>query len=110
MSSMKNIIKIQAKLDWKWGQTRTGNYIAVCDAIKQTVQAGQFTELIDTINEALESTFRELLSTGDLDTFLQENGWQRSDNVPSRSRKNIRFDVPFNLKGKRTRDLQEAFC
>jgi hypothetical protein len=107
---MKNTIHVQAKLLWKWGRTRNGRYIAACDAISQTVQAEKFEELLEIMHEALDSTFRELLSTGDLDKFLRIHGWTTTETPKLRSRKNVRFDVPFDLRGVRARDLEAALC
>ena len=104
---MKMTVHIQGKLIWKWGRTKSGSYVAVCDPLAQTVQANKFGELLETMNEALESTFKELFSSGDLEKFLQERGWSSPD-LPARARANVRFDMPFDLKGVRRRDLEEA--
>lgn len=107
---MKTIVHVRARLLWKWRRTGDGHYVAACDPIGQTVQAEKFDELLETINEALDSTFRELLSSGDLKRFLRDHGWTSPDLPDSRSRKNIRFDVPFDLRGVRARDLEAALC
>ena len=109
---MKRTVHIQGKILWKWGRTSQGNYIAVCDSIAQTVQASRFGELLETMQEALESTFRELFSSGDLENFLHERGWSTDLPVPSipGTQKNSRFEMPFDLKGVRKRDLEEALC
>jgi len=106
---MKTVVRIEGKLLWKWGRTKHGNYVAVCDAIAQTVQAEKFRELLQTIDEALESTFRDLFSSGDLDAFLKERGWSTESPVP-RSRRNVRFEMPFDLRGVPRRDFKEALC
>ena len=103
-------VHIEGKLIWKWGRTKHGTYIAVCDPIAQTVQADKFPELLETINEALESTFSELFSSGDLAKFLRERGWKSAELPGRRARRNVRFEMPFDLKGVRRRDLEEAFC
>src|SRR5437870_1276465 len=105
---MKNTVHVQAKLLWKWGRTKSGNYVAACDALAQTVQAEKFDQLLETMHEALDSTFRELMASGDLDTFLRERRWSSPDLPDAQARKNVRFDVPFDLKGVRARDLEEA--
>jgi hypothetical protein len=102
-------VQIQGNLVWKWGRTKAGNYIAVCDPIAQTVQAGKFGELLETMYEALDSTFRELFSSGDLEKFLRDRGWSLTAPMP-RTQKNVRFEMPFDLKGVRKRDLEEALC
>jgi len=106
---MRVTVHIKGKLMWKWGRTKNGNYIAVCDPIGQTVQASKFGELLETINEALDSTFRELLSSGDFEEFLRDRGWSSDLSTP-RNRRNVRFDMPFELKGVQRRDLEEAIC
>lgn len=106
---MTTTVHIQGNLAWKWGRTKKGNYIAICDPIGQTVQAATYGELLETMHEALDSTFRELFSTGDLEQFLREQGWILP--VPiRRTQGNVRFDMPFDLKGVRGRDLEEALC
>lgn len=105
---MRATVHIKAKLMWKWGRTKHGNYVAVCDPIAQTVQAAKFSELLETIQESLDSTFRELLSTGDLERFLSDRGW--SSDTPAPHNRNVRFEVPFDLTGVQTRDLKEALC
>jgi Arc/MetJ-type ribon-helix-helix transcriptional regulator len=107
---MKNVIRVQAKLVWKWGRGRSGRYVAICDAIRQTVEADRFEDLLETMHEALDSTFRELLASGDLDNFLREHGWGSLKIPSSTKRRNVRFDVPFDVRGIRTRDLEEALC
>ncbi len=81
----------------------------MCDALAQTVQASRFTELLETINEALESTFRELLSSGDLEHFLKDRGWKPDSPLPINQRK-VRFEMPFDLKGVKSRDFETALC
>jgi hypothetical protein len=103
------IIRIEGKLLWKYGRTKQGNYIAVCGPIAQTVQADKFSDLLETINEALDSTFRELLSSGHLEQFLRDRGWSSQLPAPT-ERKNLRFDMPFELKGVRRHDFNEAVC
>src|SRR2546423_330286 len=97
---MPFVVNIEGHLVWKYGRSKQGNYIGVCDAIGQTVQASRFSDLVETMNEALASTFKELLSSGDLEHFLRERGWKAARLPTSRS-KNVRFDIPFDLKGVR---------
>lgn len=105
------VVQIQGNLVWKFCQTKRGNFIGVCEALRQTVQAASYRELLETMNEALDSTFRELLSTGDLPKFLRDMGWTTVRHVP-RAQRNIRFDMPFEVKrgGTRTHDFQTAPC
>jgi hypothetical protein len=110
---MNVIVSIQAKLVWKWGRSKRGLYLATCPAIKQTVQADRWEDLLGSINESLDSTLREVFESGDFENFLREHGW-KAQNVPPNSPKGKRggvsFDVPFDLRGVRSRDLEEALC
>lgn len=108
MVEMENTVHVQAKLLWKWGRGPSGRYVAVCDVIGQTVEAKHFEELLETMHEALDSTFRDLLSSGDLEKFLRSHGWKTPDLPAPQKRQKVRFDVPFDLRGVRARDLEEA--
>jgi predicted RNase H-like HicB family nuclease len=102
---------VQAKITWKWVKTRHGKYVAICPALGQTVQAETFGDLVESMNEALDSTMRELMDSGNLNHFLKERGWKAV--MPEQRHKphqRVRFDVPYGLKHVRERDLQEALC
>lgn len=107
-TAMKHVVEVEGTITWKWGRTAQGQFIAICDPFGQTIQAAKFSDLLASINEALDSTFRELFSSGDLERFLRDRGW--SAKLPTKPQKNIRFDMPFDLKGVKKRDLQEAVC
>ena len=104
------VVHVEGHLVWKWSRTSSGNYVAFCDSIAQSVQASTFGELFETINEALGSTFNELFSSGDLAAFLQEHGWKSVDLPMDDGKKDVRFDMPFDLKGVSNCDLEEAIC
>jgi hypothetical protein len=108
-ADMNATVHIQGSLIWKWGRTKSGGYIAICDPIGQTVESDKFGELLEMIQEALDSTLRELFSSGDLENFLSERGWKAEKPIVSAQR-NVRFDMPFDVKGVPTRDLKEALC
>lgn len=107
---MTTTVHIKANLIWKYGKSKSGNYIAVCDPIGQTIQADTFSHLIASMNEAVDSTLRELFHTGDLEKFLADRGWSSEQVLPERRKTNLRFDIPFNVRGVRGRDLHEALC
>ncbi len=106
----KITVHIEANLIWKWCRTTHGKYVGICDAIAQTVQADKFGDLLETMNEVLDSTFRELLSTGDLNKFLHEHGWNIRGRPVSKRDVNIRFDVPFGLKQFKNSDPEKVLC
>ena len=106
---MKTLVQITAKLEWKFGRTKNRTYVAFCPPIAQTVQADSFTDLMACMEEALDSTLRELLASGDLPKFLEEHGWIAEGPKIEKNR-NVRFEVPFNLRQVRERDLEAALC
>ena len=102
-------VTIMANIAWRWGQSPRGKYIAICDALAQTVQADTFEELTHCMHEAVENTFQELLETDDLDEFLKEHKWKATSSIP-KQKKRVSFDVPFDLKRVKHSDLKATLC
>jgi len=88
------LVRINADLQWKATIGKGGNYVAVCDPLKITLQAETWAELMEDAAEVLDAIFRDLLSSNELERFLQERGWTTMGQVPNRQ-DNVRFDVPF---------------
>jgi predicted RNase H-like HicB family nuclease len=103
---MPTEIAIKAQLEWKYARTKSNKYIAICPALKQTLQANSFGEMLEVIKEALDSTFQALLETGDLQRFLREHGWSSSGQLSEKTKQCRRFEVPFDLNQVRERDLE----
>jgi len=101
------IIQIQANLNWQYSCARSGNFIAVCDPLKLTLQASTFSELLEDINISLDALFQDLLSEHELDRFLRERGWTALNPIPA-GPMNVRFDVPFELV--RANGQQASLC
>ena len=93
---MPMVIQIQANLNWRYTRARGGNYVAICDPLKLTLQAETFSDLIEDIGISLDALLKDLLSENELDRFLREHGWTALNPIPARP-KNVRFDVPFEL-------------
>jgi hypothetical protein len=90
-------ISLQAQVEWKFFRDDTSkHWIAVCDALKQTVSAETWAELNDSIAETLDLLFRELLEKDELASFLRSHGWRLNQPIPEH-RRNVRFDVPWKL-------------
>ncbi len=90
----RTVIQVQGNVRWSVRRARGGNWIAVCDALGLTVQSGTWTELMEDIGETLDAILKDLLSTGDLDRFLRQQGWQLADAIPEGA-EDLHFDVPF---------------
>lgn len=93
-SPVETRVRIDANLQWKSTIGKGGNFVAVCDPLKLTVQAETWAELMEDTAEVLNAIFIDLLSSNELDHFLRDHGWTMMGRVPAH-RENIRFDVPF---------------
>jgi hypothetical protein len=107
---MPNVIQIEGNLQWNYAVDHKSNrWVAVCQPLKLAIEVEAPEEFLETIGEAIDGFFRELLSTGDLDRFLGDNGWRRLTPIPERARR-LHFDVPLSTRRVEERDLQQAFC
>jgi hypothetical protein len=104
---MITIIQINANVPWQYSRAKGGNYVAVCDPLKLTLQAPTFSELMEDIAVSLDALMKDLLSENELDKFLRERGWSAVGQVPTRPR-NIRFDVPFAVTAMRAHGQQNS--
>ena len=91
------IAGMQANLQWTVQQGKGGNWIAVCEPLKLTVQSETFGELMEDIADTLDGVLKDLLASNELERFLQEHGWQIAGAMPvfALRPENVRFDVPF---------------
>jgi predicted RNase H-like HicB family nuclease len=94
---MPVLVRVDANLQWKVFPGRGGNWIAVCDPLKLTVQGETWADLMEDIGHTLNAILTDLLSTNELPRFLQDHGWQIVGGaIPQPSRpEDVRFDVPF---------------
>jgi len=104
-------ITIDGQLIWKYAQNReSGNWVAVCPELHIAVEGETFRDLMETVNESIDSIFADLLSTGRLDTFLRAHGWAPVSELVPRNSRNPRFDIPLETHRVPVRDLEEALC
>jgi hypothetical protein len=68
-------VRIDANLPWRYTIGRGGNYVAVCDPLKLTLQAESWDELMEDTSDVLNSIFHDLLRANELDRFLRDHGW-----------------------------------
>jgi predicted RNase H-like HicB family nuclease len=90
-------IEIKANLQWEYFKAKGGNWVAVCEPLKLTVQSETYTELMEDIGDTLDALFQDLLSSNELEKFLQDHGWTLAGQIPARDEP-VRFDVPFSTK------------
>ena len=87
-------------ITWIYNITEHGLYVAICDELKQTVQALNFIELTETINEVTDSTIRMYIEDDKLNLFIKNyNDWQTIiKNLPPKDKlDNVYFDIPVNI-------------
>jgi predicted RNase H-like HicB family nuclease len=88
------LVRVDANLKWSVLQGTGGNWVAVCDPLGLTVQGETWAELMEDIGHTLDALLKDLLSTRELDRFLQDRGWTPSAPIPEFP-EDVRFDVPF---------------
>lgn len=105
---MPQVIQVEANLAWKCVRTSGGNYVAVCDPLRLTVQSDTWASLMEDISDTLDMVLKDLLASDQLPKFLKDQGWTLVRPLPSRAeQKNVRFDVPFSAAmNRRAHDTQ----
>lgn len=95
---MDNMIRVHADLEWQIDQSKSlPVWIGVCDALNLTVQSDSWRELAEDISETLDAIFLDLIVEDELSEFLQKNGWELEDEIPSEMPQNVKFDIPFAI-------------
>ena len=87
------IIRVDANLQWRILQAKSGEWVGICDPLKLTVQADTWADLMEDIGHTLDALLKDLLSSNELNRFLQDQGWKLLAAITSRE--DVRFDVPF---------------
>ena len=110
---MRHVVQIKAHIEWMYTYDQQNHcWIAVCPPLKLTVEAESKGELDQSISEAMDMFFNELLSTNDLERFMTEHGWTAENEMPSKSSgaEEVFFDVPLNTRRVATHDLTAVAC
>jgi hypothetical protein len=97
IETMNVQIDIKARIPWACSKTANGNWIADCELLGLTIQSTRYSELTEDIGDALDMLFRDLLSSNELDAFLEEHGWTRTSVPLPAVPEEATFDVPFEL-------------
>jgi hypothetical protein len=90
------LVRIEGNVPWMWRKASGGNYVAICEPLKITLQARSYCELMEDISNSLDALLKELVETHDFDRFMQDQGWHLAAPLPPRP-KDMRFDVPFSI-------------
>jgi len=90
------LVRIEANVPWMWRKGSGGNYVAMCDPLKITLQAPSYSELMGDIADSLDALLKDLIESNEFDTFLRDHGWHLAAPIPARP-EDMRFDVPFSV-------------
>lgn len=90
------LVRIEGNVPWMWRKGSGGNYVAVCEPLKITLQARSYSELMEDISNSLDALLKELMESHDFDRFMRDQGWNLVAPIPARP-KGMRFDVPFSI-------------
>lgn len=91
------LVRIEGNVPWMWRKGSGGNYVAICEPLKITLQARSYSELMEDISSSLDALLKELMETQDFERFMQDQGWHLSAPMPARPQQDMRFDVPFSI-------------
>ena len=105
------IVQIRGQVPWQYFQDpKSRRWIGINPLLKLTVEEQTQPALFETMNEAANAFFKELLETGDFTQFLREQGLGiEGPPPPARTRREVNFDVPLNTERISPRDLEKAF-
>jgi len=70
------VVQINGKLPWKCFRSKPGSWIAVCDLLKVTIEADTWALLMQDIGESVNTIFKDLFESDQLDHFLRVQEWQ----------------------------------
>ena len=90
------LVHIEGNVPWKWRKGSGGNYVAICDPLKITLQASSYQELMEDIADSLDALLKDLLDSNEFDQFMHDQGWRLLAPIPARPR-DLKFDVPFSI-------------
>jgi hypothetical protein len=91
------VVRVESNVEWKWRVGAGGNYVAVCDPLKLTLQAKTWSDLVEDMNDTLGALDSDLVACNEFDSFMQEHGWTLAETLPMQT-KNVRYEVPFSIQ------------
>ena len=90
------VIRVDANIAWQWRIALGGNYVAVCDPLKITLQSPTWPELMEDISNTLDALLKDLIECNEFEQFMHEHGWKSAAPIPPRQT-DMRFEVPFSI-------------
>ncbi|SPF53100.1 hypothetical protein SBA4_5440026 [Candidatus Sulfopaludibacter sp. SbA4] len=91
---MPTLVRVQADIPLQCFRAAGGNWVGVCDALKLTVQAETWADLMEDVGLTLDAVMKDLFTSNELPQFLLDRGWTLLGAIPN-AQEDVRFDVPF---------------
>jgi hypothetical protein len=92
------VVQLNVQVSWRAERdVKTGEWVAVCDALKLTAQGETWEDLTSMIFEVQDHLFRTVWSEGALDQFLWSHGWQPAPKIQAELGEDVKFDFPTKV-------------
>lgn len=91
-------VQINSDLQWAIAQLdedQECRWIGISEALKLTVEAPSFPELMEEIGQVLNAVFVDLYEEGRFHSFLTRHGWTVAGGVVPEPEQDVQFEVPF---------------
>ncbi|HVO19763.1 MAG TPA: hypothetical protein VMU15_10935 [Anaeromyxobacter sp.] len=84
-------------MNWRAFRGRdSGNWVAISDALKLTVQGDSWDDLMNACTEAVQLVLLDVFEDGDFEQFLRSRGWMLLSQLPARGQP-VKFDIPVQV-------------
>jgi hypothetical protein len=101
MSSVTRV-QLEGPLQWRYIRSEEGPFVAVCDALKITLESDSWSELLEDMALAIDAILKDMIATNELTEFLRGHGWTLAGPLPNRLAE-IQFEIPFELIAQRAK-------
>lgn len=92
-----SLVRVEANISFRAYRNQDGVWVAVSDPLGLTVEAESWGELFHSINDTMNLMLRDLLSRGQLRSFLRARGWTIVQPRSLKPTSRVRFEVPFGV-------------
>lgn len=106
------VIRIVGQISWKVSRNpKTGAYIGACDSLNVTAQGRTRSELMEMIDDILETLLTDMVAEGRLEQVARQHGWKIEGELPKRDARRpqtLKFDLPFVVPDVATSNVAAA--
>jgi hypothetical protein len=89
-------VQIEGSLQWRYKKSAEGPFVAVCDALKLTLESDSWSDLLEDMALAIDAILKEMFATNEFERFLRDRGWNVVGPIPNRLT-DVQFEVPFEI-------------